>query len=262
MVITVALIFGLIIGSALNSIVWRLHAGKSWLTGRSICPHCEHVLGPLDLVPVLSWVMLRGRCRYCHKPIGWQYPLVELATAVLFGWSVAVLSPISWQQWLLVGIWLLVVCLFVLLAVYDLRWLLLPDKLTVPLAVAALVLLGAEAWFGLSGRGIEGPILAALLAAAGFWSLAAITRGRGMGGGDIKLVAGIGLLLGLQKTAAALVIAFVSAAVIGLVLLGLKLKSRRDPIPFGPFLIAGTIIAYLAGGPLIAWYLRLAGLGA
>lgn len=258
MLVILAAIFGLAVGSTLNSLIWRLHTNKSWMRGRSICPHCEHSLAIRDLVPIISWLWLRGRCHYCHKSISWQYPTIELVTAVLFGLSVWALALTSWQNWLEVGLWLVILCLLIILAVIDLRWYLLLDKLTYLLIVLASVLLLVELSLGMPWRGVWGSLLAGLGAGAFFWAIAAITKGRGMGGGDIKLVIGLGLLLGLQRMVLTLFLAFVGASVVGLALIILTKRSRRDPIPFGPFLIASAVVAYLVGTTIIIWYIGLA----
>jgi leader peptidase (prepilin peptidase)/N-methyltransferase len=236
LLIVLMLLLGLLIGSAINAIVWRLYVGRSWVHGRSMCPECQHELAARDLVPVLSWLFLRGRCRYCRAKIHWQYPAVELATAALFGWSAAVLGAAGTTGAVLLGLWLLLLTMLIILAVYDLRWLILPDKVMLPAIGVAVVLL------------------------VGFYSIAAVTRGKAMGGGDIKLAFLMGLVLGLAGTLLALLFAFDAAALIAVVLIAAKLRSRRDLIPFGPFLVAGTVLAYLYGERIIAWYLQLNGL--
>jgi len=260
MLIVFVTLFGLLIGSAINAIVWRLHVEKSWVRGHSMCPDCEHRLAAKDLVPVVSWVFLKGRCRYCHAKIHWQYPMVELLTAVLFGLSAAVAAPIALKGYVLLAIWLWLLVQLIILAVYDLRWMLLPDKVTYPaLAVAlaqllVLVLWGSpfQVWFG--------PLEAAAIFGGFFWILATIAGGRLMGGGDVKLVALMGLILGLQRTGLALFLAFNSAALVGIALIALHRRKRTDYLSFGPFLIAGTVAAWLYGGQIIGWYLHLNGL--
>jgi prepilin signal peptidase PulO-like enzyme (type II secretory pathway) len=257
MVILVITLLGLIIGSAINAIVWRLYVGKSWVRGHSMCPDCEHPLVAKDLVPVFSWLFLGGRCRYCRKPIHWQYPAVELLTAALFGLSAVVLTPDSAKAYLLFAIWLLILIHLVVLAVYDLRWMILPDKVTYPAIVIALVQLSLLAAWGGSYHIWLGPLIAAVMAGGAFWILASVADGKLMGGGDVKLVFLMGLLLGLQRTGLALFIGFDAAALIGIILILLRRRKRTDYIPFGPFLIAGTYVAYLWGTSIISWYLHL-----
>ncbi len=260
MVLAGIIILGLLVGSFINAVVWRLHAGKSIVWDRSQCPNCSHKLAPIDLIPVLSWLALRGRCRYCHQPISPQYPLVEALTAVLFVLSYARLQPVSHIQWLSFGFWLYWLSALIILAVYDLRWYLLPDQVLLPAIGVGVV---RAVYLGISNHSPSTTyhLLAAGLAAGGlFYALAAVSKGKWMGGGDIKLVALMGLILGPSKTVVAMILAFNSAAIVGLVLIGLKRKKRADHIPFGPFLVAGTIAAMLYAQSLISWYLHLSGI--
>lgn len=259
MVIYFALL-GLVVGSAINAVVWRLYVGRSWAKGRSECPECHHRLAARDLVPVASWLALRGRCRYCRAKIHWMYPVVEVVTAGVFGLSAWALAPVTAGGWLIFGLWLVILTFLVILAVYDARWMLLPDKIMRPLIVAALVLVAARVAEYPAFATARGPMLAALVGGAAFYGLAAATGGRAMGGGDIKLVFAMGLLLGLKGLAVALLVAFNTAAVVGVTLIVTGRKRRRDHIPFGPFLVAGTIVAFLWGQDIVTWYLRINGL--
>lgn len=253
--------YGLLIGSFLNAWLWRTAVGKSIKRGRSQCPDCGHQLGAADLVPLLSWLWLRGRCRYCRGPISWQYPAIELVTASLFGVSYAVLRPDAVGEWVGLLVWLYLLASLIFLAVYDARHLLLPDKVLLPaiwVQAGYLVLLpisGQQAWAELLPFG-----LSAFVAGGIFYALVAISRGRWLGGGDIKLVFLMGLILGPAKTVLALFLAFNAAAIIGVTLILLKRKGRRDTIAFGPFLIAATICAFLVGQHLIDWYWSLSSL--
>jgi prepilin signal peptidase PulO-like enzyme (type II secretory pathway) len=250
-------LLGLIIGSAINAIVWRLYVGKSWVRGHSMCPECEHRLAAKDLVPMLSWVFLRGRCRYCKKPIHWQYPAVELLTAALFGLSAVVLAPDSAKAYILFAIWLLLLVHLIVLAVYDLRWMILPDKVVYPAIVIAATQLVLLAVWGGSYHIWLGPLIAAAMAGGAFWILASVADGKLMGGGDVKLVFLMGLILGVQRTGLALFIGFDTAALVGIVLILTHRRKRTDYLPFGPFLIAGVYIAYLWGTQIINWYLHI-----
>lgn len=253
-------ILGLLIGSAINAVVWRLYVGRSWTRGRSMCPDCEHPLAAKDLVPVVSWLWLRGKCRYCRQAIHWQYPAVEALTAILFALSASVLAPTTMLGYANLAFWLAILTLLIILAVYDLRWMILPDKVMVPAIVVTSVYLVFEAASAHSLVTLRGPLIAAFAVAALFYGIAAFSGGNAMGGGDIKLVFMMGLLLGLKGTAVALFIAFNSAAIIGIALIMSHKRRRRDHIPFGPFLVAGTIIAFLYGQSIIGWYLSINGL--
>ena len=250
-------LLGLVIGSAINAIVWRLHVEKSWVRGHSMCPECEHRLAAKDLVPVLSWVLLGGRCRYCKARIHWQYPAVELHTAALFGLSAVVLAPHTAHGYILSAIWLLLLVHLIILAVYDLRWMILPDKVVYPAIGIALVQLVLLAAWGGTYHVWVGPLIAAALAGGAFWILASVADGKLMGGGDVKLVFLMGLMLGIQRTGLALFIGFDTAALVGIALILLRLRKRTDYLPFGPFLIAGIYVAYLWGSSIIHWYLHI-----
>lgn len=288
MVLLVLIILGLCMGSFVSALSWRLHqqgivdSGKwtvrkkgskpqitnhqslattrySILSGRSMCPHCRHQLNAADLVPVLSWLSLGGRCRYCHKPISWQYPTLELATAGLF-----VLSYWLWPWSLsgayavaLFGLWLVLLVILTALAVYDLRWMLLPDRLIWAGVLVALIMLVVR----LQTEGdalslLTNHVLGAAVGPVFFGAVYFYSKGRWIGFGDIKLSLLMGILLGLGKTLVALMLASYSALLVVLPLLALKKIKRTQPVPFGPFLILGTIASFLYGNDLIEWYLQ------
>ncbi len=268
-------VLGFCVGSFINALVWRLHeqgagapAGRkkkrdkklSIINGRSMCPDCKHELAWYDLVPVASWVLLGGRCRYCRKPISIQYPAVEILTAGLFILSYLQLAPQGMVGWLSFAVWLFALASLIALSIYDLRWMLLPDVILVPLMVVATVWLVVLLALGAPHQVLVGPLVAAFAVGGSFYLLAAVSKGRWMGGGDIKLVFAMGLLLGLQRMAVAMFFGFVSAAIVGIVLLSLRLRKRSELIPFGPFLVAGTIVAMLYGPTVIEAYLRASGL--
>jgi prepilin signal peptidase PulO-like enzyme (type II secretory pathway) len=264
-------LLGLIFGSAINAMVWRLYVGRSWTRGRSECPECGHKLAVKDLVPVVSWVMLRGKCRYCKKPIK-DHPAVELVTALAFALSAYVLAPslvggvTGAMEWVRLGLWLVMLVMLIVLAVYDLRWLLLPDKVMVPLILVALVYAGAMAglsqWAGQAEawRVLVGALLAGVAVGGAFYALVLFSKGRAMGGGDIKLAFAMGLMLGVKGVAVAMLLAFNAAAIVGIVMIATKRRGRKDQIPFGPFLVGGTVVAFLFGRILIDWYLRMNGM--
>jgi leader peptidase (prepilin peptidase)/N-methyltransferase len=251
-------VFGLMVGSAVNALVWRLKVGRSWVRGRSECPDCGHKLAAKDLVPVLSWLALGGKCRYCRKPIK-DHPIVELVTAGVFGLSAYVLAPVSAVGWVHLGLWLALATLLLVLAVYDARWMLLPDKVMLPLIGVAVVYVVVTAALARDQQVLLGALSAAGVAGGAFYALVLGTRGRAMGGGDIKLAFAMGLMLGVQATIVAMMVAFNVAAAVGLVLIATRKRGRRDHIPFGPYLVGGAIVAFLYGREIVAWYLRLNG---
>jgi prepilin signal peptidase PulO-like enzyme (type II secretory pathway) len=268
MIYIVLAVLGLALGSFVNAVVYRVHeqakskkTGQelSILKGRSMCPHCRHALAVRDLVPLFSWLSLRGKCRYCHKPISRQYPLVEAATALLFvlsyfWWPV----PVQGSQTVLFGLWLALLTGFMALIVYDLRWLLLPDRLLYPLTLVALVFAGVAAATAVHpGREVLNTVLAVAVGGGVFYVLFQVSAGKWIGGGDVKL----GWLLGLiAATPARSLLMIFSAALLGslasLPLLLARKLQRNSTIPFGPFLIVGAIVVQLFGHTILLWYRR------
>jgi len=202
MIIAVLIVLGLCFGSFDNALVWRLHelskpkkqrvasaAELSIAKGRSMCPDCHHTLAWYDLVPVLSWLSVAGKCRYCHKPISLQYPLVELTTAGLFVLSYQYWPlPIQGNQLIVFGIWLLLLIGLMALLIYDLRWLLLPNKLVYPLTgLAAAQALISIASSTNPAKAALNTFLAVVVGSGLFYVLFQISDGKWIGGGDVKL---------------------------------------------------------------------------
>jgi len=243
-------VFGICIGSFLNCVVWRLNHDCSPLRGRSFCPKCKHKLGWKDNIPLLSFVLLRGKCRYCRSPISWQYPIVELATGILTVVSFQ-LSVVRGEDSLSTVYWLLITYALITLFVSDLRYQTIPDEIVFPAIILAILYSILYSPFS---------ILNSLLAGAGaagfFLFLVMVTRGRGMGMGDVKLVALMGLVLGWPKIIVALFLAFLTGAFIGVILILLGKKRFGQHIPFGPFLTSATLISLFWGGLIWQWYLE------
>ncbi|MDP2664740.1 MAG: prepilin peptidase [bacterium] len=258
MVSFIVFVFGLAIGSFLNSVVYRLEKEESAFKGRSYCPSCKHQLSWQDLIPLLSFVFLQGKCRYCKARISWQYPLVELATGVVFV-ALYNLVSLSFPQVLQAPYLFAVASLLIVIFVYDLKHYLIPDKI---LYSAILV---SSIWYVVSG--ILDPLntkyfildtLPAALGAAGFFlALYLVSRGTWMGFGDVKLALFMGLFLGWPNILVALFVAFTLGAAIGVALILLKKKGLRSQVPFGPFLIGGTFFALFFGEAIVNWYLGL-----
>jgi len=237
-------IFGLICGSFLNAVIYRLHANKSFLKGRSFCPHCQHQLKTKDLVPILSFIALKGRCRYCQKRICWQYPLVELGTALVF------CLLFMYFGWSLEFIFYLIISLFlVIIFVYDFRYHLILDKVSITAIILALV-------FNLIlGFSIISLLLGGLIGGGFFFLQFIVSKGKWIGGGDIRLGILMGFLLGWQKLLVAMFLAYFVGAIFSIVLIFLKKKKLKSHLPFGTFLTAGTFVALLWGQEIIDWYL-------
>lgn len=255
----IALLFlGLCLGSFINAAVWRLKHKKDIFLDRSECTKCHYKLGVLDLIPVFSWLALRGKCRKCSKPISVQYPLVELATAALFVLSLA-FWPFGFESVNNIfqfAVWLLACVALVFLFVYDLKWLILPDKAVFILAflgVSMAILYSIQAD---SFSAFFQDVIFSLLILSGFYLLLFIySKGKWIGFGDVKLGVGLALLLcNWQLAIVALFLANLIGTLVFLPLLALKKVGRSSQIPFGPFLIVGTIVAFLFGSDIISWY--------
>lgn len=262
MMYIVLALLGLCFGSFVNALVWRLHKQSksrsvlstkySVLKGRSMCVHCHHVLAWYDLLPVVSWVLLGGKCRYCRKPISWQYPAVELLTAGLFMFSYAYFP----YDLTLLPLWMVILTGLIALAVYDIRWMLLPNRLVFPLqALAAVYVTMAASSSGSYVHTIWQAVLGVIFSAGLFYLLFQVSRGTWIGGGDVKLAVVLGLVLG--GAVESLLMIFVASLLGSLVGIPLVLAGKtklQGKIPFGPLLIAATVIVYLFGSSLISWY--------
>jgi len=224
------------------------------LKGRSFCPQCKHVLSWKDLLPVFSFVFLRGKCRYCKTKISWQYPLVELATGLaflaIFNFQFSINFTIF--QFIFIFLYFYIAGALIFIFVYDLKHYLIPDKVLFPAIFITLA-------YRIFSPEIINYIWGALAASGFFFLIWFVSRGQWMGFGDVKLAILMGLLLGLPKVLAALFIAFFLGAIIGVILMAFKKSSgwgMKSEMPFGPFLIAGTFIALFFGNELINWYLH------
>ncbi|NEP17492.1 MAG: prepilin peptidase [Leptolyngbya sp. SIO4C1] len=253
--------FGAAVGSFLNVVVYRLPAGLSLLHPPSRCPCCQHRLRPYDNVPVLGWLWLRGRCRYCRAPIAIRYPLVEGLTGLLFlslygrfGWTVE-----TWGYWLFVS-------LLLVLALIDLDTMTLPSRPMVIGVVSGWLFHGALAaqavpTFASVGPALMGSLFASVL---GLWLLSLIRilgsaalNQAAMGGADSKLAAMLGAWLGWSGLLLSLFLAALLGSLIGGSALLLQRLNRKQPIPFGPFLVTGAAITLFYGPALIQGYLSL-----
>jgi len=244
--IAIALIGGLLLGSFLNVVVHRMPLRVSLVSPGSACPNCGQPVRPWHNVPVLSWLLLRGRCHDCATPISARYPLVELMTGVLLAAVVAV--HLGDTPELVLG--LVLVAFLVPMALIDLDHRIIPNRLTAPAAVVAIVLGTALDPSGEPERLIAG------VAAAGFLLVAALVKPGGMGMGDVKLAGVLGLFLG-APVAVALMVGLITGTVAGAVVMARVgvTAGRKATVPFGPFLAVGGVVAVLAGEPLIDAYL-------
>ena len=239
-------LYGLLFGSFFNVVGLRVPVNQSIVAPRSACPKCGHTLSWYELIPVLSYIFQKGKCSQCKTAISLIYPIVELITGLLF-----ILAPVKlgWSTELFVA-WTLISLLMIIL-VSDLAYMIIPDKVlivfSVLLIIEKIIIPQNSLVFSISG------------AAVGFFLLlflAVISKG-GMGGGDIKLFAVIGFVLGPKLVLLAFFLASLFGALIGIIGMLLKQFKKREPIPFGPYIVLGTLIAYFYGLELLDFYFQL-----
>ncbi|ADI01960.1 prepilin peptidase [Syntrophothermus lipocalidus] len=239
-------LLGLSVGSFLNVCIERLPKGESVISPPSHCAACGHRLGLLDLIPVLSYFYLKGRCRYCQTSFSLQYPMVEMITGLLFAGAWARFG----YSWNVLLAWVLVSCLTVI-TVADLKHMVIPDEVIIFALVTGGILLYLDSWARLKWG------LASGLGAANFLALVILVSRGGMGWGDVKLAGVLGLFLGVGGTLVGLFVAFVAGALVGLSLVVAGRKGAKDLIPFGPFLSLGGLVAFFWGQEIVDWYLKL-----
>ncbi|MBS0289182.1 MAG: prepilin peptidase [Proteobacteria bacterium] len=278
-------VLGLIIGSFLNVVIFRLPKmlHREWanqcvdylqehaqfvpknlisntteafnlITPRSRCPHCQHEISAFENIPVLSFVFQRGRCSACHKPISWRYPLFEITTA-LFSLIVAYKFGVSWQT---IGALFLTWSLIVLAAI-DLEHQILPDDITLPLLWLGLLVNSQELFTSLNSA-LLGVVGGYLFLWSIYWIFKLITHKEGMGYGDFKLLAMLGAWVGWQALPIIILLSSFCGALVGISLVALKRHERSQPIPFGPFLALAGWITLIWGDKLSHLYLSFAGL--
>jgi len=234
-------IYGLIFGSFFNVVIYRLPMEKSLIRPRSSCGTCGHVLRPVELIPLISYIVQRGRCKHCHEKFSMRYPMVELLTGVLF---LVVYMKIGWTVELMRGLFL--VSLFIIISFIDLDHQIIPDGLNLILGLVGLVYLFLVQPFPVSHA------LYGFLVGGGFLFIVALIGP--MGGGDIKFMAAMGIWFGLGYTLMILLLSFIIGGLVSASLLLLRIVDRKTAIPFGPFLCIGSLIVLLFGNKLFIWY--------
>jgi leader peptidase (prepilin peptidase) / N-methyltransferase len=249
-------LLGLAFGSFANVVIHRVPRGESLVRPGSRCPACGHPVAWYDNVPVVGWLLLRGRCRACRASISWSYPAVELAMGVL--WALVTLRLVDAGLGWAVPAYLALAFICVVLAVIDARTRLLPNRITYPaFPVLLSLLLVASVGLGDLGRLARG-LLAAVAVGAFFLALALISP-RGMGLGDVKLAPTLGLALGWLSWGAVafgVFAGFLLGGLAGLAAIALLGLTRKSLLPFGPWLVAGALLGVLAGADVAAWYAR------
>jgi len=255
----IVFIFGLIFGSFLNVVILRFDDWLSILKGRSQCPKCKTNLGWYDLVPLVSYITLRGKCRYCTKPISWQYPVVEFATAALLtsGYATILANPVLplWQAWVEVALFALILGVILVIFFHDLYEMMIPEVLSYILVIAALAfsLIYYNDALGTLYAALTGFLPIALLVFAG--------GGKWMGEGDIKLSAGLALLVGWPSAVAYLAFSFIGGGLFGVAAIAAGRAKLKSAIPFAPFLILAAFVTFFYGPRIVGWYLGILGYG-
>jgi len=240
------LFLGLTVGSFLNVVIFRLDTKKSVIFGRSFCLQCNKKIKWYDNIPLFSFLILKGKCRNCKNKISWQYPLVELVTGLIFIWLYFSFG-LSFRFFS----YLIFSCFLLVIFVYDLKTYYILDKVTIPAIVIAFF---CNLYLGL---GFWNLILAAIIGGGFFAIQYYFSKGKWVGGGDIRLGALMGLMLGWKFLLVALFLAYFSGAIIGVILIILNKKEMSSAVPFGPFLSAATFITFIYGQPILNWYLNL-----
>jgi leader peptidase (prepilin peptidase)/N-methyltransferase len=251
---TVAFLFGAVIGSFLNVCIYRMPRNLSIVSPSSRCPSCNIPIPAYDNIPVLSYVLLAGRCRACRARISLRYPVVEFLNAVLYVLVLWRFGP---------GIQSIILCIFcsalIVITFIDLDFQIIPDRITLPgigIGLLAGSLLMPDPFMRLSLLGFKSSAIGFLAGGGLFYAIAILSRG-GMGGGDIKMMAMVGGLMGWKSVLLTTFLGSLSGAVIGIFLMVFRGKGRKAKIPFGPFLALGTLITLFYGQEIASWYLSL-----
>lgn len=247
-------LFGLIFGSFINAWVWRTETNRSVARGHSMCPHCQHQLAWYDLIPVLSWIVLQGKCRYCKKAISVQYPLVEAITAIIFAVLFYTSTPTGLVGWFELVILCALTVLLVAGFVYDARTMLLPEKFMLPaIGLGILFILLRLGQIGLSA--LVPQLIALGVFMLVYWAIWFFSKGQWLGAGDLRLAAIMGLVLTPKQLVVGVLAAYFIGAAWGVYLIVSKGKTKKARIAFGPFLIIGFYIGLFFGTAIANWYL-------
>jgi len=266
--VVVAGLYGLLIGSFLNVVVWRLPRGESLIRPASHCPNCGHPIRAYDNIPVLSWLILRGKCRDCGQPISARYPAIELGVGLFFAaiafWAVSGGIPSASLPAFLIALaaYLYLGAISVALAIIDLETRRLPNVLVLPAYGVGAVLLTAAALLGGDAWSLVRAAIGAVALFVGYLLISLISRG-GMGLGDVKLAGVLGLFLawlGWGELAAGTFFPFLLGGLFSIVLLLARRAGRKSKIPFGPWMLMGAWVGIFWGEQVFGWYLRLFGL--
>lgn len=267
-ILFIVFFIGIITGSFLNCLIWRSYCGESVCAGRSYCPNCRHKLAWYDLFPIASFLALRGKCRYCQKQISWQYPAVEVAMGLMFSGSALTFAPrlfmgdFSFLVIFELAVYWAFFSALAVIFVTDARWYYIPDGATISGIIAAIFIIfinagGGYSWRFLNWETVIGAIISAIAAMLFFLAIFLISKGNWLGFGDVKYAFLMGLVLGFPGIMIGMFFANFFGAILGLALVGKGKKKMSSQIPFGPFLVVGTIVAFFFADPMFDWYLSL-----
>ncbi|WP_186576260.1 prepilin peptidase [Aquibacillus kalidii] len=237
-------IIGIIFGSFFNVVGLRVPEKKMFESQRSYCPHCHHTLSWYELIPVFSYLIQMGKCRHCRKSISPIYPVMELVTGVLFAFSFYTLG----FQWELLTA-LFMCSLYSIIIVSDLKYMLIPNRVLLfflPFFIVMRIIVPLDPWWS--------PVIGAVSAYLLLALIIIVSKG-GMGGGDMKLLALLGIVLGFQGVLLAFLLATLYGTIISIALLSMKIIKRKEPFPFGPFIVLGSLTSYFFGENMIHWYI-------
>lgn len=254
MVEFIIFIIGVCIGSFVNVLGDRLPLGKDIFLGRSVCDHCKKKLGILDLIPVVSYIFLTGKCRYCYKHISIQYPVVEVAVALGFVYIYIKQLALFLPSPFIIGtifLWI-IYSLLIAIVISDWKYLIIPNSLVFAISILTLLFL---LYYSPTLLGIR--VVTAACSFLFLWIIYLFTKGKGMGFGDVKYSIFMGLFLGYPETIIAFYLAFLTGAGAGIILLLLGRARFGQHIPFGPFLVLATIVTFIWKNELLSLFLRL-----
>ncbi|EKE10758.1 MAG: hypothetical protein ACD_15C00204G0010 [uncultured bacterium] len=265
MILAIFFILGLAIGSFLNVAVYRLRMAETLVMDRSHCPHCKETIVWYDNIPVISFILLKFRCRNCHEKISWQYPLVEIAAGILF----ALVGYYFFQiddmfSWIASGYYLAIISILLVILVYDFLYMEIPS---IVLALGIFISIvfnlfadgGREIFSGMQAYDFStySGVLAAVVSFSFFFLMVAVSKEKWMGMGDAYLVIFLGLIVGWPNILLALLLSFSLGAFAGILLVLSKKKEMGSQLPFAPFLVLGTMLAIFWYKPIVDWYFGL-----
>ncbi|MDR7870026.1 MAG: prepilin peptidase [Tissierellaceae bacterium] len=247
----IVFIYGLLIGSFLNVLIYRIPRNENIAFPASHCPNCNTKLKWYDNIPLFSYIFLRGRCRYCNDKISLQYPIIEFLNGLLY---LIMLNhyglSIDFIFYSLIG------SVLIAITIIDLKEMIIPDSLVLSILALSIIQKTINYYVHSIPMDIKESILGLLIAGGLFLLIVILSKG-GMGGGDVTLIGALGFVLGIKLVMLNILLSFVIGAIISIFLLASKLKTKKDPIPFGPFIILSYFLVLLYGQDIIGWYFNI-----